>query len=240
MLGNLVINLFFAASMSAVAQMELPPGFDSQTTRIEIKGFGGRNKGEWRLAGPSGETYTGRFTRSETRLGVFDPLVVRNKGRSSFTITGPAGTPLLSAECAFRKVTVNIDIVTFDAGKLAYQCEFSDAGDGAWLAIGEPKREGLKQKFLANDLRRGEAQIFGEQLTIDSVHGYAGSKFTSQPPVGYVMRLDDQYVGAVELTDKNPGVYLAPDLPRDVELAVYVASLAIAVLRDPADSALED
>lgn len=240
MIANLIMSLFFAAPMSAVAQMELPPGFDGQSARIEIKGIGGRNKGEWRLATPSGESYTGRFTRSETRLGVFDPLVVRNKGKSSFTIVDASGTSLLSAECAFRKVTINVDVVTFDSGKLAYECDFSDAGNDTWLVIGQPKREGLKQKFLANDLRRGKARIFGELLAMESVHDYAGSKFTSQPPVGYVIRLDDQYVGAVELTDRNPGIYLAPDLARNVEFAVIVASLAIAVLRDPADSALED
>lgn len=240
MLSNLIMSLFFAAPMTAVAQMELPPGFDAKVTRIEIKGFGGRNKGDWRLAVPSGESYSGKFTRGESRLGIMDPLYVRNKGKSSFTISDSTGTHLLSAECAFRRGAVTVDVITIDTKKLAYECDFSGGGDANRLTIGQPKRDGLKQKFLAQDLRRGEAQVFGEVLTVESVHGYKGSRFTSQPAVGYLVRRGDEYVGAVELTDKNPGVYLVQDLSSNVELAVLVTGLAIAVLRDPADSALED
>lgn len=240
MFTNLIVSLFFATSMTATARMELPPEFDVQASRIEIKGFGGRNKGDWRLTMPSGDNFSGKFTRSETRLGVFDPLYVRNKGKSSFSISGGSATPQLAAECEFRKVTVNFDIITIDASKLAYQCEFSGDDRNNWVAIGQPKRDGLKQKFLAQDLRRGEARILGQLLTIDSVHDYAGSKFSSQPPVGYVLHAADQVVGAVELTDKNPGIYLANGLSSDLAHAVIVTGLAIAVLRDPANSALED
>jgi len=230
-----------AASTAATAHMGLPAEFEAQPERIEIKGFGGRNKGEWQVVTPSGDRYSGRFTRSESRLGVFDPLYVRNKGKSSFTFVVDTGEALVSAECSFRKVTVNVNIVTIDADKLAYQCDLRGPSvQGAWIAVGQPKREGLKKKLLAQDLRRGEAQVFGVALAIESVHGYAGTRLTSQPPVGYLLRSGDHVVGAVELTDWNPAVYLAKDLAPQTVQSVFVAALAMAVLRDPANSALED
>jgi hypothetical protein len=59
-------------------------------------------------------------------------------------------------------------------------------------------------------------------------------------PVGYLLELDGRAVGAVELTDVDPAVYLPTADSPDVRSAVIVTALALAVLPDPATSALED
>jgi hypothetical protein len=50
----------------------------------------------------------------------------------------------------------------------------------------------------------------------------------------------DQLVAAVELTDVNPNLILGADLPDELRHSVLATALALAVLRDPANSALED
>ncbi|MDX1516468.1 MAG: hypothetical protein R3288_06490 [Woeseiaceae bacterium] len=244
MVGTLVLPMLLGLSTAALstARMELPDEFSASATRIELSGFGGHNKGSYSFMDPHGASYRGDFKRGESRLGIMDPLFVRNSGKSSFSFRDPGSDVQINADCEFKKVTINIDVVTFDPKKVAYSCDFrgNSALAGARLIIGQPKREGLKQKFLARDLRSGESVLFDQYLTLESIHHYQGTKLSSQQPVGYVIRSGDRPVAAVELTDWNPGVYLAADLPPDVQRSVLVTALAIAVFRDPAHSALED
>lgn len=231
-----------AATAATTARMALPEEFTASATHIELSGFGGHNKGFYSFADNRGMQYRGEFKRGESRLGVFDPLLVRNKGKGSFSFREPGSDNEITAACEFKKYTLNVDVVTFDPKKVAYSCDFrgNSALLGARLIIGQPKRQGMKQKFLARDLRSGESALFNQYLTLESVHDYRGSKFSSQQPVGYLIRSGDQLVAAVELTDWNPGVYVSPDLADDVQRSVLVTALAIAVFRDPAHSALED
>lgn len=227
----------------SVARMELPEDFAAGAERTGFAGFGGRNNGSYTITDPAGRTWSGAFHRSESRLGVLDPLVVSRKGKGSFELTD-AGSRLrlLEASCSFRKLTLNVDVVTFDSKKAAFACELSGAAlaEPGRVVIGQPKREGMKEKLLAKDLRAGEAVAFGERLVLESVHAYAGSKFGSQPAVGYLLRAGDRVVAAVELTDVNPGIYFGTGLTDSELKAVLTAALAIAVYRDPAHSALED
>ncbi|NNC78171.1 MAG: hypothetical protein HKN77_09435 [Woeseiaceae bacterium] len=231
-----------SATAATTARMELPEEFTASATHIEFSGFGGHNKGTYSFADNRGSHYRGDFKRGESRLGVFDPLLVRNKGKGSFSFRDPGSDAELTAACEFKKYTVNVDVVTFDAKKVAYSCDFrgNSALLGARLIIGQPKRQGMKQKFLARDLRSGESALFDQYLTLESVHDYRGTKLSSQQPVGYLIRSADRIVAAVELTDWNPGIYLSPDLSDDMQRSVLVTALAIAVFRDPAHSALED
>ena len=238
----LVMAFISAAAWAlAVARMALPPDFEAHALRIGFDGFGGRNKGQYRFVDLSGTTYSGDFRRDETRLGVFDPLVVRSKAKGSFTFTDAAADLAISASCDMRKITLTAGIVTFDPKKMAYQCELRSGPSlmAARLIIGQPKREGVKKKVLAQDLRRGEAALLDQNLVIESVHDYRGSRFGSQPPVGYLLMSQERVVAAVELTDVDPSLYLAPDLSPELQRVIYVAALAIAVFRDPAHSALE-
>lgn len=219
------------------AHIALPPGWQAQVERIPTTGFGGSNKGTFRLAG-----FHGEFVRGESRLALFDAAYVSNRGKSSFTLRDDDSTEVVSAECDMRRKVVTIDIVTFDPKKMAYYCEFRRGGEllGARLAIGHPKTNGFKEAFLAMDRRRGESNLFGQHLLIDSVHAYEGSKVQSSAPIGYRLTHGERTVAALELTDWNPTVFVAADVTGDLRQGVIATVLALAVLRDPADSPLED
>lgn len=219
------------------AKMQLPPDFVSQAERHPIAGFGGRNQGSFDV-----DRFHGDFTRSETRLSLLNSLYVSNKGKSSFLLRDLDANEIISASCAMKKGAVTIDIITFDPKKMSYQCDFTQAGQllGSRLVLGQPKAVGAKEKILAKDLRRGEAILFDQHLLIESVHHYDGSKFQSQAPVGYLLRDGERLVAALELTDVNPTLFIVRDAPDKLRQSVLAAALAMAVLRDPADSALED
>lgn len=238
---KMIFGMTFVLAAPALAleaaRMALPEGFATAATRFEATGFGGHNKGEFALA-----DYNGEFTRGESRLGVMDPLYVSSKGKSSFSIRDTSGEEILSAECRMGKKTVTIDVVTFDPKKMAYDCDFRSGGNlaGARLVLGQPKASGFKEKLFAADRRRGEAVIGDQHFTIESVHKYQGSKFSSQAPLGYLVESGGQVVAAVDLLDWNPIVFLPGDLQEGTRRSAIVVALALAVLRDPANSALED
>jgi len=217
------------------ATIRLPEALAAQSTRIEFAGFGGYNKGEY-----TGAEYHGEFTRSESRLGVFDPLYVANRGKSSFTLVDTAGTTLLSASCEMRRNTATVRVVTLDLDKLAYDCSLTGDQSSTRLVLGEPKREGFKERLLARERRRGEAIVFDHHFVIESVHEYAGSKLRSQTPLGYVIESDGAVAAAVDLLDWSPIVHLSDKLDASQQQAAIAVALALAVLRDPANSALED
>jgi hypothetical protein len=141
-----------------------------------------------------------------------------------------------------KKSAVTIDIVTVDPKKMSYQCEFRNGGEllGARLIVGQPKADNVKGRFLAKDLRRGESVIFDQHLVIESVHNYKGTKLPSQPPVGYLLRQDGRPLAALELTDVNPKLFISYEISDELRRSVLATALALAVLRDPANSALEE
>lgn len=237
--GTLLLLCLFPVLALALksATIRLPNDFASASTRIEFTGFGGKNRGHYK-----GAEFRGEYTRIETRLGVFDPLYVKHKGKSGFTIENANGGPALIAECRAVEKVATYKIVTFDLKKLAYSCEFNgpDANSPMRFVIGEPKREGFKEKFLARDLRTGEASILGHDFLISSVHEYTGTKFTSQAPLGYLLESDGVVMGALDLLDWNPIVYLGDGLSESQRNATIIVALSLAVLRDPANSTLED
>ena len=232
-----LVVLPIIVSALAVARIELPDGFDDISDRLAVKGFGGRNKGHFEFPGHSGE-----FSRKESRLGVFDPLLVSNSGKSSFSLTGEAVENAVSASCEITRKAVTIGIVTFDPKKMLYQCELRHANVTSMdrLLLGQPKASGFKERLLAQERRRGEALVLGQHFEIESVHRYQGSKFVSSAPAGYWIMQADSVVAAVELTDVDPVFYVRRDISTDVRRGVLAVALGLAVLRDPAHSALED
>ena len=221
----------------STAQMDLPPDFAAQAERNKISGFGGHNKGSFEL-----NQFRGEFARGESRLGILNAAFVSNKGKSSFTLRDASAGEIISAKCAMGKNVVTIGIVTFDPKKMTYQCDFTLSGQlhGSRLTLGQPKAVGAKEKILAKDLRRGEANILDQHLLIESVHRYRGSKLQSPAPVGYLLRQGEQLVAAVELTDVNPTLLISAETPDKLRNSIMATALALAVLRDPANSALED
>lgn len=234
MLGVLCVDLSVALE---TARMELPETLEQQSLKIDATGFGGRNKGTYSIG-----SWHGNYTRGESRLGIFDPLWVSNKGKSSFTVAQAGFNDPLEAQCEMAKGSVTVGIVTFDPRKMRYQCDFRRAGElqNMRLVMGQPKRENMKERFLANDTRAGEAALGTHHVTFRSVHRYRNSRFTSQAPIGYVLHSSDAAVAAVELTDWNPTVYFADGVDSAMQESILIVALAIAVLRDPANSALED
>lgn len=219
------------------ATMKLPAGFAEQAQRLPVSGYGGANNGQFRL----GE-FHGDFTRVESRLGVFDPLYARNYGGSSYAMQGGTLEAPVGAECRFKQSTVTVGVLTFDPKKFVYDCELSAQGSEppGRLVLGEAPREGLKQKFMAHARRRGEAMLGDVRLGIESVHEYAGTRLTAPTPTGYLLTLGGAIVGALELTDVNPVVYLAESMAEAERLSVLRAAIAVSLLRDPADSTLGD
>ena len=217
------------------ARMALPEEFATRVERLSAEGFGGRNEGHYTLG-----DLTGEFTRIESRWAIADPLVAQNRGKSSFTISGTGFATPVAATCEMRRTSVTLGVITFDPDKMTYHCDLAAGAESPLLVLGQPKPDNLRARVLARADRRGQA-TFGEvELAIRSVHHYDGSRLQAPMPVGYLLEIGDRAVGAVELTDVNPAFYLAAEETADVRSAVIVTALALAVLRDPASSALED
>lgn len=235
---SLLLVLLFASALAAKgAAIRLPVELAENPVRIEFTGFGGYNKGRY-----TGAEFRGDFTRIESRLGIFDPLYVANRGKSSFTVENPDGTVQLAASCRMTERTGTYRIVTIDLDKLAYECEFSgpEAEGVSRFVLGEPKREGFREKLLARDRRVGEAFVLDRLITIESIHEYEGSRLKSQTPLGYLLQSEGTVIAAVDLLDWNPIVNLHEDSAEPTQRAAMIVALALAVLRDPANSALED
>lgn len=225
------------AEPQRTARMELPQGFTDRVERFVAEGFGGLNRGDYEL-GP----YRGEFTRIESRWAVLDPLYAQNRGRSSFTLAGPGFDEPVAASCEMRRGAVTAGVITFDPQKLTYECEFTRGGApfDASLVLGEPKPANFRERALALADRRGEARIGAVSVALRSVHDYAGTRLKAPMPVGYRLEVEGRVVGALELTDVEPAVFLPTAETAEVRAAVLVAAMGLAVLRDPANSALED
>jgi hypothetical protein len=219
------------------ATIRLPEELIGQSTQIDFSGFGVYNEG--RYAGPD---YRGEFRRTESRLGVFDPLYVANRGRSSFTVEDAAGSVRHSGDCRFTRDRASVGIVTADLDRMEYLCDLREGAGpvASQLVLGEPRRKGFREKLLARERRVGEAVVLGHRVAIESVHEYAGSRLSSQTPLGYVLVSGDLVVAAVDLLDWSPVVHLRDGIAESERDAAVVVALALAVLRDPASSALED
>lgn len=238
MSSKLIVGTVALAASPLLAQqtarMELPRDLSARVERLSADGFGGRNKGDYTLG-----DLAGAFTRIESRWAVADPVYAQNRGRSSFTLSGPGFDSPVAAACEMRRTAMTIGVIAFDPDKMTYHCELEGGGDPL-LVLGEPKPENLRARVLARAERRGEAKLGGVTLAIRSVHRYEGSRLQTPTPVGYLFEIDGRAIGAVELTDVDPAVYLPTADSAEVRNTAIVTALALAVLRDPAASALED
>jgi len=232
--------MFFALAAGAAAlaactsiqpaRMVLPAGLSSSTEEVAIIGIGGGTKGTFQVAG-----HTGSFKRSESRLVIFDVLDSRSGG-ASFTLTGPMISDSIEADCRVREKNITLGVISFTPKKMSYQCDFTANGYPfpARFEVQEA-REGLSG-MLNKAERRGEIGLDRVVLSIQSVHAVEGSSINMATPTGYVFSLDGQPTGAVELNG-TPRVFLPIDDIAE-RRAVIAASLALALLWDPANSSL--
>ena len=236
--GRGLIGAFLLLGVTAfaleTAKMDLPESLARNAERLAATGFGGFNRGRYEL-GP----YRGEFTRIESRWAVFDPLYASNRAKSSFSLQGPRFDAAVTAECEMKKANVTIGVVTFDPKKMTYQCSFQRGGQpiAASFVLGEAKPENMRARLASRAERHGEAMIEGLRVSMRSVHRYAGSRWQSRTPVGYLLEIDEQLIGAIELTDVNPTLFLDP-AAGEARDAALIAAMALAVLRDPEESDL--
>ena len=136
--------------------------------------------------------------------------------------------------------SVTVGVVTFDPKRLVYTCVLSHDGQGPLgnVVLGEPPPADTRSRLLAMSVRRGEALVGPDVIGIASVHEYSGSKLQAPMPVGYLFTRGEEIVGAIELTDSQPTVLLRRELDPRTRSATLYAALSVAVLRDPAHSAL--
>ena len=215
--------------------MQLPDDLATHVERVRVDGFGGRNEGQYTFGELAGE-----LTRIESRWAVGDPLFAQNRGKSSFTLSGPGFPSAVEASCEMRRASMTVGVITFDPDKMSYQCDLAGGSESQLLVLGQPKPENLRARVLARSDRRGQATYDDVTLQVRSVHNYKGSRLQAPAPVGYLLEIEGRSVAAVELTDVDPAIYLPIAEAADVRNAVVVTALALAVLRDPATSALED
>lgn len=232
------IILAASAALAAVgcasiqsARMATPPALASGET-VPVTGVGGGRSGAF-AAGP----FSGAFTRSASRLAFFDPLYERRDGRTAFTVSGPGINGNLAVSCRMRERTITVGVISFEPHKMAYGCEFSQEGQAVPAQFELlAHRAGLGGMAMRQE-RRGEITLDGVVLQIRSVHDLQGSSIPMGTPIGYLFEQEGAAVGAVELNGA-PVVIYGPNTDQATRRAVLVASLALGLLWDPAESAL--
>ncbi len=221
------------AAACTPAQMRLPDGLAAAGQVLPVEGIGGGNRGRFYIG-----AWQGSFTRSEERLALFDALVT-NRAGADFIIEGPGISETIEATCRMRERVVELGVVSFTPGRMAYACQFTAEGRSfpARFELQEA-RTGLADA-LSRRQRLGEIALGGEVVQIRSVHRVAGSPFELASPIGYIFEQQGREVGAVELNGKAR-LILADPANEGLARTLTIAGLTLALLRDPANSALGD
>ena len=143
------------------------------------------------------------------------------------------------ATARMREKVIAMEPVSFPPSPMAYACEFSADGRAfpARFELQEVKT-GLADE-LSRRQRMGEIALGGEVVQIRSVHTIEGSPFEMASPIGYVFEQKGRAVGAVELNGQ-PRLILADPANEGLARTLTIAAMALALLRDPANSPLGD
>lgn len=228
-----IIAALLAAGCAGIApaEMRLPPALAAQGKVLSFEGIGGGNRGRFYVGG-----WQGSFTRSEERLALFDAFVT-NRGHADFVIEGPGISWTIEADCRMRERLIELEPLSFTPAPMAYACRFTADGQPfpARFELQEA-RSGLADA-LSRRQRQGEIALGGEVVQIRSVHRVEGSPLELASPIGYVFEQQGRTVGAVELNGK-PRLILADGADEGLSRTVTIAALALALLRDPANSPL--
>lgn len=232
-LAAAVVTMLTGCGMVRSAEMALP-AFATPVERLELTGLGGWTSGSFQMAG-----YSGRFSRRESRLGLFDPYFVSNRGGSSFVVTGPDLVGQVEAECGMIRNTVNVKSISVDVSKMIYRCAF--ALDGQPLNADFRLVDSIDsvEAMMSVSERRGEVLLNGTRLTVRSTNRIVGSSLPTETPIGYVMEWAGAPMGAVELNGSEPVLYLPVGTDPDVRGAVILAAVSLSVFWDPANSMLD-
>jgi len=145
------------------ARMALPQDLSSSAVTVPVTGIGGGRSGAFRV-GP----YSGRFTRSDERLGIFDPVFERRDGRTDFELTGPEIVGSIRVACRAQERTVTLGVLSFEAQPMAFGCDISSTGSDRARLVVRAHREGLGGRLMRQE-RRGEITLDGASLQILSL-----------------------------------------------------------------------
>lgn len=212
------------------AQMALPASLETGTERLTISGLGGAPRGEFRLGSERGS-----FTRSASRLALFDALYEGESAVASFSFAPPGE---VASRCSMRRRTANVGVLTYEFKPMVYACGFSGAGEPALLTLAEVRSTSRVQSVKRE--RSGEMALGEVRLQVRSSHALAGSPLQTAAPIGYLFERDGRAVAAVEINGTEPVIILHADSAASERKAVTLASLALALLWDPKETGLSD
>jgi hypothetical protein len=228
LLAAAAASLTLSACSVREGRIAVPPAFGATTERLELRGMGGGRSGDFRLAGVPGS-----FSRSADRLGIFDPLLVRNSGGGSFTLAASPLGPQLSGRCRYREREINAGPISVTPGRLGYHCLFRSQGRplAAELVLIDPKS--ALGTVHGQSRRVGYLAIEGREIGIRSIHRDARGGLPPPTPLGYIFDADGLEVGAIDVNGTNKTLHV----PRDPQFreAVIAAGLALSIFWDPAD-----
>jgi hypothetical protein len=212
------------------AQMALPPALETGAERVAITGLGGAPRGEFRVAGERGT-----FTRSASRLALFDALYEGESAVASFAFAPPGE---VASRCSMRRRTANFGVLTYEFKPMAYACSFSGTGQPAQLTLAEARSSSRVEPMKRE--RTGEMALGDVRIAVRSSHALAGSPLQTAAPIGYVFERDGRAVAAVEINGTEPVIILRAGSNGNERQAVTLASLALALLWDPKEAGLPD
>lgn len=222
-----------ACSAIQPAAMRLPSGLSVSSARLPFDGIDVGTHGRFTVG-----AYIGGFERSGQRLAFFDVLE-RNYGHAEYVLEGPAISSTIEARCRFSERLIDLDFVEFKPKKMAYRCDYTAEGRPipARFELQEV-HQGLAGALSKNE-RYGEIALGGETVQIRSVHKIVGSPIVMANPIGYIFEQDGNPVGAIELNG-SPVLFMADTGDQDLARTITIASVALAVFWDPAESSLDD
>lgn len=226
----LVAILLAACGAIQPARMALPPDIDQGAERLAITGLGWAPRGEFRVGNEEGS-----FSRSASRLALFDSLYEGERAVASFTLQQNGN---VTARCGMRRRTVNVGVLTHETRPMIYACSFDGQGEPARLSLQEARRTTRLVSMLKE--RSGEMLLGDVRVRISSAHALAGSPLQTAAPIGYMFERNGQTVAALEINGAKPVIFLPPAASSAERKAIVLAALALALLWDPQETGLAD
>lgn len=229
----LVIPVTLAlASCAAIqpARMRLPDNLAAITTTV-LRGLTGWNTGRFEAG-----DYLGTFRRSESTEILGDSFT-RRAARAGFTVSGPGLESAIEGRCRMEERSLDAEAET-PAEPMAYSCAFASEGQAIPAHLELRAVEGDETDTNRHE-RRGEFELDGERIAIASVHDVEGLAGGTLAPIGYVFEKDGQPIGALDLSS-GPELKLPAGTEEDLARTLTLAALALAVLPDPAEGAIEE
>jgi hypothetical protein len=213
------------------ARMALPESLALSAETVPFSGISGRRTGAFQL-GP----YSGRFTRSDERLAMFDPLFEQRDGTTDFELTGPDIDGAIEAACRGRTRAVTLGVIRHAVQPMTFSCVISSSDPSPAELEVRASRERADGRLTGWE-REGYISLEGVSLQIRSVRDVEGTALQLETPIGYVFEHEGIPVGAVE-TNGRPVVRYRPGASASVKRAVTVGATALALFWDPRESAL--